>query len=203
MRNHWREWIGRASLPMLALPASWGVYQFQLIFVGADTYIAVLSALAFELVYIGMAVSPTRQTRRAMAISVAAVVVSAVYNTLAAAFHLAPALLADVNLAGVALLALLHGAPLAVLAYAVASHLLHAPSHDDSVALATMLSTPVAAPVAAQQVTVNVLATESAAASDAPASKTARVRLLASRAGVTESTMWRRVRARPELLEEV
>lgn len=180
----WRDWLGRLALPLLALPAAWGVYQFQLLFV--PWFIAALAALAFETVYLGLAVAPTHSPRRAVTISAAAVIVSAVYNALASALHLRPDLLAPpLSLASVALLALLHGAPLAVLAYAVASHLLHAP-------LADRREPDSDPPAVTQQVQVNLLSGDS---------KTARVKALAVESGVSESTMWRRVKASPELLE--
>jgi len=118
----------RVPLPMLALAAAYGVYEFQLLFVPA--WVALVSAAAFEATYIALAVMPTPDPRRATAISVAAVAVSVAYNTLAALFTRRPALLVGAPLWGDVALALLHGLPLAVVAYNVAALLLHAqPAH--------------------------------------------------------------------------
>jgi len=119
-----RNLIARASLPALALAASYGVYSFQRVFV--PEWVALVSAAAFELVWLGLAAAATTDHRRARVIALAAVVVSAIYNALAAALHLRPDLVAaSPSLAATALLAMLHGAPLAILGYAVADLLLH------------------------------------------------------------------------------
>jgi hypothetical protein len=110
---------------MLALAASWGVYSFALWFV--PPWVAFVTAGAFELVYIGLAVvqlSPEQQ-RRARAISLGAVVVSMAYNTLDGLAHLRPSLFEAKPLWADVALALLHGVPLALLAYLVADLLLH------------------------------------------------------------------------------
>ena len=58
----WRELLARLPLPTLALAASWGVYQFNLLFLPA--FFAVVSAASFELVYIALsAISLTRISR--------------------------------------------------------------------------------------------------------------------------------------------
>ena len=121
----WRDLLARLPLPMLALAASYGVYSFALLFV--PPWIAVVQAMAFELVYIGLAVVnlPAEQRRRAQAISIGAVVVSVAYNTLDGLFHRRPGLLAAPDLWLDVALSLLHGVPLAVLAYLVADLLLH------------------------------------------------------------------------------
>lgn len=121
----WRDLVARLPLPMLALAASYGVYSFALMFVPA--WVAVVQALAFELVYIGLAVVnlPPEQRRRAQAISIGAVVVSVAYNSLDGLFHRRPSLLVEPSIWLDVGLALLHGVPLAVLAYLVADLLLH------------------------------------------------------------------------------
>jgi hypothetical protein len=110
---------------MLALAASHGVYTFALLFV--PPWVALVQAAAFELTYIGLAVVQVEdaQRRRARLISIGAVVVSILYNTLSGFFHLAPTLLLDMHLVAQAGLAVLHGAPLAWLAFLVADLLLH------------------------------------------------------------------------------
>ena len=138
----WRTIAARAPLPLLALSAAYGVFTFQALFVPA--WVALLSAAAFEVTYLSLAFTPTRDTRRATVISVAAVVVSVLYNTLSSLFHLRPALLADRPLWADVTLAALHGAPLAVVAYAVADLLLHRAAADAT--LATLLETPAPAP---------------------------------------------------------
>lgn len=119
----WRLALTRAPLPLLALSAAWGVWQFQALFV--PWFVAALSAAAFEAVYVALAVTETRDSRRASAISVAAVAVSVIYNTLSSLFAIRPALLVDRPLWADVTLAVLHGAPLAIVAYAVADLLLH------------------------------------------------------------------------------
>lgn len=121
----WRDLLARLPLPMLALAASYGVYSFALMFV--PLWVAVVQAAAFELVYIGLAVVRLDDSaqRRARAISVGAVVVSVAYNTLDGLFHRRPGLLELPPLWLDIILSLLHGVPLAVLAYLVADLLLH------------------------------------------------------------------------------
>lgn len=119
----WRLALTRAPLPLLALSAAWGVWQFQALFV--PWFVAALSAAAFEAVYVALAVTETRDSRRASAISVAAVAVSVIYNTLSSLFAIRPALLVARPLWADVTLAVLHGAPLAIVAYAVADLLLH------------------------------------------------------------------------------
>jgi hypothetical protein len=90
----WRGVLARLPLPMLALAASYGVYSFARLFVPDP--VAIIQAAAFELTYIGLAVTRTldrAQRKRATLISVGAVVASIVYNTLAGWFHRQPELL--------------------------------------------------------------------------------------------------------------
>lgn len=124
MKEFLRWLLPRLPLPMLALAASYGVYQFALLFVPA--WVAMAQASAFELVYISLATIETpslNQRGKARAISVGAVAVSVLYNSLAGYFHRNG--LGALPLWGEMVLAVLHGAPLAIVAYLVADLLLH------------------------------------------------------------------------------
>ncbi len=113
---------------MLALAASWGVYSFAALYVPEP--VAIIQAAAFELTYIGLAVTrdlDDRQRRRATAISVGAVVVSILYNSLDGLFHRNPVWLSGLPWYAEVIGAVLHGAPLAAVAYFVADLLLHSP----------------------------------------------------------------------------
>lgn len=182
----WSTLLRAMPLLMLASSAAYGVAMFQALFV--PWYVAWLSAAAFECTYALLAFVGTTDTRRAMWLSVAAVAVSVVYNTLSSLFHIRPALLVDRPLWSDVTLALLHGAPLAIVAYAVASLLVHQRSTPDTLP----------APLVEQSVTVQVLTV----ANDTPAlSRTAQVKQLASERGVSESTIWRKVKAGAITLE--
>ena len=180
MNTH-RQWIARLPLPLLALSAAYGVYQFQALFV--PIWVALLSAIAFESVYLSLSFTPTPDTKRAMVISISAVGVSVLYNTLSSLFHLRPLLLDSRPLWADIALAVLHGAPLAIVAYAVADLLLHRTivEHDNTTALATMLRTPTN--------DSDLVVTESVTLS-----KSQRVKQLALQRGVSETTIWRQVR---------
>lgn len=119
------KWLlPRLPLPMLALAASYGVYQFALLFV--PWWVALVQAAAFETTYLGLAMIESEtpdQRRRATAISIGAVVVSVLYNSLAGFFHRNG--LGELSMVGEIVLATLHGAPLAIVAYLVADLLLH------------------------------------------------------------------------------
>lgn len=122
----WRGVLARLPLPMLALAASYGVYSFARLFVPEP--VAIIQAAAFELTYIGLAVTRTfdaAQRRRATLISVGSVVASIVYNTLAGWFHRQPTLLEGATPVAWLMFAILHGAPLAWVAYLVSDLLLH------------------------------------------------------------------------------
>jgi len=110
---------------MLALAASYGVYEFSRLFV--PQWVALVQAAAFETTYVGLAVVQVQSDQRVRArwISLGAVVVSIAYNTLAGLFHREPALLDGAPLWANVALALLHGAPLAWVAFLVADLLLH------------------------------------------------------------------------------
>ena len=120
-----RAFFAAAPLPMLALAASYGVYSFNVLFV--PQWVALVSAAAYELTYVGLAVLHVQNDQRIRArwISLGAVVVSVSYNTLAGLFHREPALLEAAPLWANVVLSLLHGAPLAWLAFLVADLLLH------------------------------------------------------------------------------
>ena len=127
LARHWRAVLPRLPLPTLALAASYGVYSFAALFV--PPWVAIVQAAAFELTYIGLAavadLGPAQRKRAAM-VSIAAVVVSVVYNTLAGLFHRNPDWLLNLDPWHEWVLAVLHGAPLAWVAYVVAQLLLHA-----------------------------------------------------------------------------
>jgi flagellar biosynthesis GTPase FlhF len=120
------KWIfQRAPLPMLAASASYGVYQFALLYV--PWWVAMMQASAFELTYIGLATIEAKneqERRKARYISMGTVVVSVLYNSLAGFFERNG--LDTLPFWGEVLLAALHGAPLAIVAYLVAELLLHA-----------------------------------------------------------------------------
>ena len=144
---NWRGILARLPLPMLALAASYGVYEFARLFV--PVWVALVQAAAFELTYIGLAVVQVSadQRRRARLISIGAVVVSVLYNTLSGLFHRRAELLIDLPLAADVALALLHGAPLAWVAFLVADLLLHAAAPetaetDDVANTALLTETP-------------------------------------------------------------
>jgi len=141
----WRSLLARLPLPMLALAASYGVYSFALLFV--PPWVAVVQAAAFELTYVGLAVTQgldVPQRKRATHISIGAVAASIIYNTLAGWFHAQPQLLLDANAIAWLCLAILHGAPLAWVAYLVADLLLH----SDGAAVAADAPLSTAAPIA-------------------------------------------------------
>lgn len=122
----WRGILARLPLPMLALAASYGVYSFALLFV--PPWVAVVQAAAFELTYVGLAVTQgldAPQRKRATGISIGAVAASIIYNTLAGWFQAQPQLLVDATAQAWLCLAVLHGAPLAWVAYLVSDLLLH------------------------------------------------------------------------------
>jgi len=116
-------YLARAALVMLALTASYGVYEFQVLFTPA--WVALASAAAFELVYVALAVLKTFDRVRATRIAAAAVGVSVTYNSLAALFTRRADLLAMPPVWADVALALLHGAPLALIAYNISLLLVH------------------------------------------------------------------------------
>lgn len=144
MMTYWRTILARAPLPMLALAASYGVYSFASLFV--PLAVAIIQAAAFELTYIGLAVTrglSADDRRRATAISVGAVAASIIYNTLAGWFHRQPDLLSAASPIAWLMLAILHGAPLAWVAFLVADLLLHSNAKPALETLPERLETPI------------------------------------------------------------
>lgn len=119
----WRGILARLPLPMLALAASYGVYSYALLFV--PEWVAIVQAAAFECTYIGLAVVQTTDRRRATAISLGAVVASVIYNSLSGWFHTQPDMLAGADRIAWLCLAVLHGMPLAWVAFLISNLLLH------------------------------------------------------------------------------
>ena len=125
----WQKTLPILPLPMLGLAASWGVFHFAAHFVPVP--VAIIEAGGFELIYIGLAVSkglPENLYSMAKKISWGAVGVSVVYNSISAGLWI----LADGSISDAAklvkglpvalfwILAIVHGAPLAILGYFVA-----------------------------------------------------------------------------------
>lgn len=125
-RLHFTDWLAMAPLPMLGLAASYGVFYFADYFV--PTWVAVAEAAAFELTYIGLAAMRNlkeKQRKYAQKVSLGAVMVSIIYNTVAGGLHQDPNLLMDLPRFWFWMISILHGAPLALLAYLVADLLFH------------------------------------------------------------------------------
>ncbi len=123
---NWNAVLSILPLPMLGLAASFGVYFFSTRFV--PEWVAIGEAMAFELTYIGLTASRAisgAKYKRARWVSMAAVAVSVIYNTLAAALHLHPEVLDILKPTengfwpgvGFWVVAMLHGAPLAILGF--------------------------------------------------------------------------------------
>jgi hypothetical protein len=122
----WRDILARLPLPMLALSASWGVYQFSMLY--TPQWVAIAQAAAFEATYLGLSAQSSlsdTQRQRARVISLGAVCVSVIYNSLAGYFYRNPDTLLHAPFVLEIVLAALHGAPLAIVAYAVSDLLLH------------------------------------------------------------------------------
>lgn len=123
-----RDVVARASLPVLALAASYGVYSFSSRFV--PEFFAWVTAGAFESVYLGLAVARNldeRQRVKARWISGGAVAVSVSFNWTSGVLDTLPA---DQGFKSLDFwlkfgLAALHGLPMAVLGFFVADLLLH------------------------------------------------------------------------------
>jgi len=125
--EHWTSRILPVlPLPMLGLAASYGVYFFADQFV--PTSIALAEAAAFELTYIGLgALRRMTDHQRVIArrVSWGAVAVSVIYNTITAAIHQDPTIITELPRFWFWTVSILHGAPLAILAYFVSDLLLH------------------------------------------------------------------------------
>lgn len=121
-----REILAVLPLPMLGLAASYGVYFFAAQFV--PMWVAIAEAAAFELTYIGLAALHglnEKQRKRASHISLGAVAVSMIYNSIAGGLHQDPNLLENLHRFWFWMISILHGAPLAILAYLIADLILH------------------------------------------------------------------------------
>ena len=118
-----REILPIIPLPMLGLAASWGVYHFAKQF--APVPVAVVECTAFEFVYIGLAFAKLndKQRKRANWISIGAVVVSVIYNVLSGAMFQKIDLFVDPT--WIWIMSIIHGMPIAVLAYFVADLSIH------------------------------------------------------------------------------
>lgn len=207
--RHWRAVLSRAALPMLALAASYGVYQYARLYV--PDWVAFVQAAAFELTYLGLAVAQGVDARRARRISAGAVVTSIIYNTLAGLFHRVPLDAFALPLAGELAFAALHGLPLAWVAYLVADLMLHesasaapaAPPWWERVIVRVFGGVEVTPAAPARHVVerpalqADAPTLQTAAPVERPAlqgvSPTARIKELARQAGVSDSTMRRRV----------
>lgn len=113
------------ALLTLALSAAYGVYTFQKLFV--PEIVAIISAASFELTYVGLSLAKLNKTSktRAVVISLSAVTVSIVYNSISAFFALAPNTLDTSTWFVAMVLSILHGLPLALVAYFVADLIIH------------------------------------------------------------------------------
>lgn len=127
--HHTRLFRIFSALPlvMLGISASYGVFHFATHFI--PTWVAVVEAMAFEATYIRLGLlSALNENEKALAtrVSLGAVAVSVLYNTIAGAMYVYPELLESLTPNGGGWWSLLfwvvcslHGAPLAVLAYNV------------------------------------------------------------------------------------
>ena len=124
---NWKELFSRLPLPMLALAASWGVYEFSRLYV--PEWVAVVQAGAFELTYISISIQrdlSQELRKRANWIAWGAVACSVLYNSISGYMHRNEVLFTGEARAAFEIgLAILHGLPLAGLAYLVANLLLH------------------------------------------------------------------------------
>lgn len=127
----WTKILASLPLPMLGLAASYGVFAFASFFTPA--WVAIGEAAAFELTYIGLTALTglsEQEQRRAALVAQGAVFVSVVYNTLAGIMHMAPGWFVQdgkivLDTFWIWSMGVLHGAPLALLAYQVALLLVH------------------------------------------------------------------------------
>jgi hypothetical protein len=132
----WRDFLARLPLPMLALGASYGVYQFNYDLQYVPQWVAIIIASSFELTYLGLSVIkdlPAELRLRARRIAQGAVGVSIIYNVLGGLFTRNPQLLTESYNWGQHtgkiilefVLAATHGVPLALVAFLVADLVLH------------------------------------------------------------------------------
>lgn len=121
-------WISRIAIILLSLSAAFGVYEFARMFV--TDIVAVITAGGFELTYIGLAVLDNltpEQKIRANRLSLMAVFVSMIFNSIAGFVTRNPniAKLDTSNIVTEVILTVIHGVPLALLAYLVSNLVLH------------------------------------------------------------------------------
>ena len=123
---------GKIILPYLALialglSASYGVFQFSLLYV--PVAMAYVTAAAFELTYIGLAVVPLADKEskgKAVWVAQAAVLVSVAYNVISGFMHRNPVAPTSWDRWGVEIaLSLIHGLPLASVGYLLSTLILH------------------------------------------------------------------------------
>ncbi len=108
-------------LPTLGIAASWGVFHFANVF--SPTIIAIFEAVGFELVYIGLSTLrdlPDKFRKYRQYVSLGAVAVSVVYNSLSAWLVLQPDLFDSLHFGWQIAVSVAHGLPIAVLGYFVA-----------------------------------------------------------------------------------
>lgn len=126
-QTKWFRVFSALPLVMLGISASYGVFHFATHFI--PVWVAVVEAMAFEATYIRLGlISALNEKEKDLAtrVSLGAVAVSVLYNTIAGAMVVYPELLVDLTPTGGGwwsflfwVVCSLHGAPLAVLAYNV------------------------------------------------------------------------------------
>jgi hypothetical protein len=122
----WRKFVARAALVLLAGSAAYGVYAFSELF--TPWPIAALTAISFEACYVGLAcLSELTEQQKIVAnrIAVWAVIVSIIYNSIAAVAHLSSKSFVNLDITAVWGLAIMHGLPLALTGYFLSNLLLH------------------------------------------------------------------------------
>jgi hypothetical protein len=108
-------------LPTLGIAASWGVFHFADVF--SPMPIAIFEAIGFELVYIGLSTLrdvPDKFRKYRQYVSLGAVGVSVVYNSLSAWLVLQPDLFTGLHFGWQIAVSIAHGLPIALLGYFVA-----------------------------------------------------------------------------------
>jgi len=120
-----KDLLPRLPLPMLGLPASYGVYYFSSHFL--PTGMAIVEGAGFELIYIGLSVKELSGHKLDLAhkVMIAAVIVSVIYNSIAGFIHFNPEVMKQVPIIWKVALSIIHGAPLAILGYFIARLTLH------------------------------------------------------------------------------
>lgn len=117
-----QKYITVLPIALLALSASYGIYSFSLLFV--PWYIAGITALAFELTYCTLVFIDSAKVKP---VSIMAVIVSVLWNVGHSMFVLYPASVEMIynSLLLSFVISVIHGLPLATLAYLVAEVSLH------------------------------------------------------------------------------